>query len=452
MSRADELLAVARGIASNANAGEQVEAYVVHSRDTDVKVFDGDVESLSVAEVDGVGVRVLVDGRQGYAWAGSLEPDVVADTLAEARDNAAFGAPDEWQSLATHEDIGAVTAPTLDLWRDELLTVPTADKVALALELERATRAGDPRIRGVEDASYGDAAVEVAIANSAGVEAVTRRTVSSCASFALAGEGAGTQTGYGFSAGRTPSDLDVEAAARDAVERAVRLLGASQPRSQRLPVILDPLVTRSLLAILGAALSGESILKGRSMFVGRDGEEVAAATVTLVDDPTVPDAFGAAAYDAEGVPTRRTPLIEHGVLRGFLHNVYTGRRSGAGTTGSAARGVKSTPGVGARALALTAGSRGPEAIVASSPSALYVQSVSGLHSGTNPVSGDFSVGAEGLMVRDGAFAEPVREVTIASTLPRMLLDVAEIGSDLTWLPGGAAGVTVVLGEMTLSGA
>jgi PmbA protein len=188
------------------------------------------------------------------------------------------------------------------------------------------------------------------------------------------------------------------------------------------------------------------------MFVGRDGEEVAAAAVTLVDDPTVPDAFGAAAYDAEGVPTRRTPLIEHGVLRGFLHNVYTGRRSGAGTTGSAARGVKSTPGVGARALALTAGLRGPEAIVASSPSALYVQSVSGLHSGTNPVSGDFSVGAEGLMVRYGAFAEPVREVTIASTLPRMLLDVAEIGSDLTWLPGGAAGVTVVLGEMTLSGA
>ena len=149
---ADGLLGVARGIAGRARAGEQVEAYVVHSRDTDVKVFDGDVESLSVAEVDGVGVRVLVDGRQGYAWAGSLEPEVVADTLAEARDNATFGVPDEWQALATPDDAAAVEAPRLDLWRDDLLAVPTDDKVALALELERATRAGDPRVRGVEAA------------------------------------------------------------------------------------------------------------------------------------------------------------------------------------------------------------------------------------------------------------------------------------------------------------
>jgi PmbA protein len=187
------------------------------------------------------------------------------------------------------------------------------------------------------------------------------------------------------------------------------------------------------------------------MFVDRAGEEVAAPHVTLVDDPTVGDAFGAATHDSEGVPTRRVPLIEGGVLRGFLHNVYTGRRSGAGTTGSAVRGVKSTPGVGARALTLVPGTRAPEEILAGMDAALYVQSVSGLHSGTNPVSGDFSVGAEGLMVRAGAFAEPVREVTIASTLPRMLQDLVEIGNDLTWLPGGAAGVTVVLGEMTLSG-
>src|SRR4029079_8835954 len=190
---------------------------------------------------------------------------------------------------------------------------------------------------------------------------------------------------------------------------------------------------------------------GRSMFVGREGEEIAAPGVTLVDDPTVADAFGAAAHDAEGVPTRRTALVDGGVLRGFLHNVYTGRRSGAGTTGSAVRGVKSTPGVRARALALAPGSRSAEAIVAGTERALYVQSVSGLHSGTNPVSGDFSVGAEGLMVRDGALAEPVREVTIASTLPRMLLDITEIGSDITAVGGSTAGVTLVVSGMTMAG-
>jgi PmbA protein len=114
-------------------------------------------------------------------------------------------------------------------------------------------------------------------------------------------------------------------------------------------------------------------------------------------------------------------------------------------------GFKSTPGVGARALYLEPGPLGPDEVLASVPTALYVQSVSGLHSGTNPVSGDFSVGAEGLMVRDGELAEPVREVTIASTLQRILLDVGEIGADLTWLPGGGAGLTLLVTEMTMSG-
>jgi PmbA protein len=153
------------------------------------------------------------------------------------------------------------------------------------------------------------------------------------------------------------------------------------------------------------------------------------------------------------VPTRRNGLIVDGVLRGFLHNVYTGRRAGSATTGGAVRsGFKSTPGVGVRAIRFEPGTRSPEALLGVFPEALYVQSVSGLHSGTNPISGDFSVGAEGLMVRGGELAEPVREVTIASTLQRMLLDVVEVGDDLTFLPGNVAGLTLLLREMTMSGA
>lgn len=447
-----DLIAIARHVASAAREGEQVEAYVAHTRDTEVKVFGGDVESLSSAEIDGVGVRVIAGGRQGYAWAGSLDPEVVDETLAEARDNVAFSTPDEHLGLAIPEDFAGVIVPALDLWRDEALGVPAEEKVRIALELERATKAADARVRGVETSRYGDAFIEAAVASSTGVEAVARRTVCSCASFAMAGEGPGTQTGYGFSVARTPGELDIEYAASQSAERATRLLGAVQPSSRRLPVILDPLVTSSFLGVLSGALNGESALKGRSMFAGREGEEVAASIVTLVDDPTNPDAFGASTHDSEGIPTRTTELISTGVLRGFLHNIYTGRRSGFGTTGSAVRGgFKSTPGVGARALYLLPGTQTPSEIFSSVNEALYVQSVSGLHSGANPVSGDFSVGAEGLVVRGGAFAEPVREITIASTLQRILHDVAAIGSDLTWLPGGAAGMTVLISEMTLSG-
>jgi PmbA protein len=452
VSGAGDLAAVGARVAASAGPGEQVEAYVVRSRETEIKVFGGAVESLAVAEIEGVGVRVIADHRQGYAFAGSLDPDVVAETVAEARDNASFGAPDEALGLPGPEDLASVEPAALDLWREDLLAVPADRKVALALDAEAATRAADARIRGVESVDYGDHALEVVVASSAGLAASMRRTGCSIGSSALAGEGTETQTGYGFSVGRTFADLDVAATARDAAVRATRLLGARQARSRRLPVVLDPLVTRSVLGLVGAALSGEAVLKGRSMLCGREGEAVAAPIVTVVDDPTIPDAYGAAPFDGEGVPTRRTELIAAGRLTGFLHDVYSARRAGTATTGSAVRGFKSAPGVGARALHLVPGARPPEALLAAVPEALYVQSVSGLHSGTSPVSGDFSVGAEGLMVRDGAFAEPVREVTIASTLPRMLLDVAEVASDLTWLPGGAAGVTVLVADMTMSGA
>jgi PmbA protein len=447
-----ELEALTRKIAERAESGEDVEVYASRVRETDVKIFDADVESLTVAERGGVGVRVVIDHRQGFAWAGSLEPDVVEAVLAEARDNAEFATPDEHQGVASRADIVGVAVPPLDLWREELEAVPTTDKVALALEAEAATLAADDRVRGVASASYGDALVESAVATSTGVVAASRRTMCSLTAFALAGEGDETQTGYGFSAARSFAELDPGEAAHDAAERAVRMLGATQPRSARLPVIFDPLVTRSLLAMVGATLGAESVLKGRSVFVGREGETIASPVVTLVDDPTIVDAFGAAAHDAEGVPTRRNVLLDAGVLAGFLHNTTTGRRAGAGTTGSAVRGFASTPSTGARALALTPGSRAPSELVASAGDALYVQSVSGLHSGTNPVSGDFSVGAEGLMVRGGSLAEPVRELTIASTLPRMLLDVAEVADDLEWLPGGAAGVTLLISEMSLAGA
>src|SRR5437764_14530609 len=314
---ADELLAIAERVAAQAEDGEQVEAYVARARDTDVKVFDGEVESLSSAETEGVGVRVVNDSRQGFAYAGSLDPEAVAEALAEARDNADFGTDDEFLGLP---DPDGVTPADLDLFRADLADVAADDKVALALEVERATRAADDRIRGVETAEYGDAAVEAAVVSSTGVHAHVRRTVCSIYAYALAGEGAETQTGYGYSVGRHPDELDMAKASTMAAERATQMLGAKQPASRKITGVLDPLVTASFLGVLSSALSGESVLKGRSMFADRVGEPVAASRFTLTDDPTNPEAFGAAPYDAEGLATRRNVLVQDGVLLGFLHD------------------------------------------------------------------------------------------------------------------------------------
>ena len=199
-------------------------------------------------------------------------------------------------------------------------------------------------------------------------------------------------------------------------------------------------------------MSGEAVVKGRSFFAGRIGEEVAASSVTLVDDPTDTRAYGAASHDGEGLACRRNVLISDGFLRMFVFDTVSGRRAGMPSTGSAMRGgFAGTPSAGCRALILSPGDLGAEQILAAVSEGLYVQSVSGIHSGVNPVSGDFSVGAEGLMIRNGALAEPVREATVASTLQRMLQSVVAIGNDLRWLPGAAAGQTLAVADMQLSG-
>ena len=447
-SNAEALLDLGHRVVAQAAAGEQIEVVLVRSVETEVRAWDGEVESFASGTTHGVGIRVIVDQRQGFAYAAGHEEAVVAETLAEARDNAAFGTPDEFLGVAEPD---GVEVPELDLWRPELADVDADTKIRLALELERAVRGGDRRICGVESADYFDSLSVGAVVTSTGVASVGRDSSCYLSVYSLAADGDETQTGFGYSVGRGIKDLDLQQAADDAVERAVRMLGAVKPATKRTTAVFDPLVTAQFLGVVGSTLSGEAVLKRRSLFADRLGETVAAPGFTLVDDPTDPEAFGATETDGEGLATRRNELVAGGVLQRFLHNSYTGRRSGAASTGSAVRGYAGTPGVGCMALAVRPGEAGAEELIAGVADGVLVQGVIGLHSGVNPVSGDFSTGAEGLWIRNGELAEPVREFTVASTLQRMMLDVAAVGNDLTRLPMTAAGLTLVVDGMAVSG-
>jgi PmbA protein len=443
-----DLLELAQRVAGEAGAGEQVEAYVGQGTSTSVRVHGGDIESLTQASSSGIGIRVVRDKRQGFAWAGSLDDSVIADVLAEARDNAAYAEPEAWIGLAEPD---GVEPPDVDLWRDGLADMPTSRKVDLALELERAVKARDPRIVGVRTSVWGDGSGEGAVATSTGIAVYGRSTYCHVSVSALAEDGDETQTGYGLSVGREPADIDVTEAADDAAERATRLLGAQQPTSGTVTLVLEPRMAATLLSVVGGTLDGESVLKGRSPFADRVGEQIASPLLTLVDDATDPASLGADTHDGEGLATRRIVLIDGGVLTGFLHNTATGRRAGVPSTASAVRGYRSTPGVGAQALAVSLGSGTLGELVADVDHGILVQSMNGLHSGVNPVSGDFSVGVEGMMVRNGAIAEPVREATIASTLQRLLLDISAVGGEREWTPGGTGATALVIPGVTLSG-
>ncbi len=450
-----DLLALATSVVEKAQAGEGMEVYVVRGSETEVRAYEGSVESLTSADSSGVGIRVVLEGaeeegsRLGFAWAGSLDPAVIEAALADARDNARYATPDPDVVLARPDGASVVEQ---DLWDDGVTATPMEDKIALALELERATRAADDRVRQVSSADYSDERAEMALASTTGIRSSARRTTAFVSVDAIAGVGADTQTGTGFSVGRAPADLDPDEAMGEAVQRATRLLGAQKAQSGRYTVVFDPRVVSTLLSVMASALSGEAVVKGRSFFAGRIGESVANAAVTLVDDPTDSRAFSASTYDAEGLACRRNVLISDGMLRMFVFDTVSARRAQMQSTGSAVRGgFAGTPSAGCRALVLQPGTKGADDILASVGDGLYVQSVTGIHSGVNTVSGDFSVGAEGLMIRAGALAEPVREVTVASTLQRMLQSIVEIGGDLRWLPGSAAGQTLAIADMQLSG-
>ena len=447
-TRAPELEAFARRVLEHARDGEQVEVYVARGSNTSVKAYEGEVESLTSASSSGVGIRVIADHRQGFAHAGTLDDDVILEVLADARDNATFGEPDEFFALTPPDGVAPVVQ---DLWNEALVSFPTERKVELALALEQAVLGRDPRVTGVRSAIYGDSRGEAAIASTAGVLTSWRGTWCSVSVAALAVDGDETKIGGGVDVGRDPEALDIDATALDAVDRATRLFGARSVPSERLTVVFEPRMAATLIGLAGGTLTGERVLKGRSPFADRLGEPIASPQLVLVDDPTDSRSLGADTFDGEGLACRRNVLIDGGVLTSFLHNGYTGRRAGAASTGSAVRGYRSTPGVGCQALAVVPGTRAHDDIIASIDHGFYLQAMTGLHSGVNPVSGDFSVGAEGLMIRHGALAEPVREVTLASTLQRLLLGIVEIGADLEWLPGGTGSATFVVEDVSLSG-
>ena len=444
-----DLQQLASRVAGQAASGEQIDVMVGHGRSTSVKVFGGEVESFTSAESYAVGIRVIAGGRQGFASAGSIDPDVVAETLAEARDNVTFGEVDEFYGLAEPDGIAATEH---DHWNEAILGIDAQTKIDLALRLEADVRARDPRISGVRVAAWGDSAGEVAYAASNGISVYDRGTSCSIGIQALANDNGETQTGAAGDAARSLEALDVERVIADAADRATRLLGATKPPSGKISILLEPRLAMTLLGIVADMVDGESVFKGRSPFADRVGEQIASPLLTFVDDPTDSRSIAATAYDGEGLACRRNVLIDAGNLGAFLHNSYTGRRAGTASTGSALRGSRSLPGVGAQVLVMEPGTRSFDELVASVDHGLYVSGFSGLHSGVNPVSGDFSVGADGLMIRNGSIAEPVREMTLASTIQRLLLDIVEVGGDLEWLSSGDAAASLIIADVSMSGA
>jgi len=449
--------------AATAAGASDAEAYAAEDSGREVRVHGGEVESLSAATQRGIGIRAWIGKRVGYAYGTDLSAAGVAALAARAAEAARIADEDEFAGppfpaevpLDLNGDTSGNTSEREVALRDPTLGEWAPDRLAeLALAIESAALATDSRIAGVEQAVYADSAESVALVSSLGIEG--EYSSSSCYGYvqALAEGEDGRETGLGFDLGRGPAALDPATIGREGAERAVAMIGAGKPKSRTCPVVLDPTVAASFIALIGRGLTASAVQRGRSPFAERLGEEVANPVLALHDDGLDPDGFASAPFDAEGVPRRRTALIEASVLRTYLHDTYTANRGDAASTGNASRsGYRSQPAVSASNLIVAPGELSFAELLGDANDGVLITDVAGLHSGVNPVSGVFSVGASGRVIRDGELAEPLREFTIASDLVSMLRAVRAVGADSRWVPFGGSVRTpsLLVGEMTVAG-
>jgi len=406
------------------------------------------LETLKDAGSRGAGLRVLVGKRVGSSYTSDLSAEGIRKLAAQAMENAGITSEDPHAGLPDAADLGALSGD-LKLYSEDILKLETPFRIEQALEAEEAAFTADARITNSEGASFGAYTGERVFANSRGFVGSYRTSSCSISTSPVAKEGDSMERDYWYSSARHYGGLEKPAAiGKKAAERTVRRLHSRKVPTQKVPVVFDPLTARTLLGNIFEAVEGESIYRKASFLEGKLGERVASEHVTVIDDATIPALFGTSPFDDEGVPSRRTVVIDRGILLSYLLNSYTARKLGLRTTGNAARGITGNAGVGHGNLYLEPGSRSAEDIIRNVRSGLYVTELIG--SGVNIVTGDYSRGAAGLWIENGEFAYPVSEITIAANLQDMLMSLEYIGSDLEFR-SSVSSPTLMIGEMTVSG-
>ena len=408
----------------------------------------GEVESLKESGSRGVGIRVLKGRHTGSSFTSDLSGEGLRRMVQSALDLAAITGEDPHAGLPEPEELGQLGAD-LRLYSDDVMALETSRKIELARETERAALDFDARIVNSEGASFDSHVGQRVFANSRGFLGSYRATQCSLSTVPVARQGDTMERDYWYSAARGFAALEKPAdIGRIAAQRVLRRLGARKVPTQKASVVFEPRTARTLLDHVFEAVHGESVYRRASFLAGKLGHKIASERLTVIDDATLPGLFGSSPFDDEGVPTRRTPVIERGVLSSYLLNTYTARKLGLKTTGNASRGLSGNAGISHGNLFAEAGAVAPAEIIKSVRRGLFVTELIGF--GVNIVTGDYSRGAAGIWIENGEFTYPVSEVTIAGNLAEMFASIEMIASDLEFR-GSTAAPTLLVGEMTISG-
>ena len=431
------------------------EAVVSEGDEFSVQVRMGEVETLQESGSRGLGLRVFLGQRSASASTSDLTADGIHQLVAGAMALVRITEEDSFAGLPDEGEYGQL-ADDLHLYYDDVYSLPGAERIDLARRAEAAALAADPRITNSQGGGFDAATGRRVLANSRGFLGEYRSSYCGISAAPLASDETGAmQRDFWSSGARRIGDLESpESIGQEAARRALRKLGARKVPTQQVPIVFAPEIARSLIGHLFEAASGDSIWRSASFLAGQLGERIAASALTVIDDhtmllPTGVGGFGTSPFDGEGLRTRRTVVVEGGVLQTYLLNTYTARKLKMRSTGNATRGLAGSPGIGAGNLYVVPGKQTPEEILADVPSGLYVTSLMGF--GANLVTGDYSRGASGLWIENGELTYAVEEITIAGNLRQMLQNISAIGNDLVFRSAVAA-PTLRVDGMTIAGA
>jgi len=408
----------------------------------------GHVETLKESGSRAIGVRVFFGQRAASTYSSDFSPAGIERMLKSALELARICSEDPFAGIPDAGKFGSLPG-NLDLYHEDVYSLPGAERIEYARRAEKAALDADPRIKNSEGGSFDAATGRKVLANSRGFVGEYRRSYCSVAVVPIAQDENGMQRDYWYSVARSLAKLDsAEQVGKEAARRTLRRLGAHRVKTAQVPVVLDPMVSSSMLEHIFEGINGDSVYRGASFLAGKLGEKIAGANVNVVDDGTIPGGFGTAPFDGEGIPTRRTVVIENGILKSYLLNTYTAKKLGLETTANASRGLAGTPGIGPGNYFLQPGTKTPQQIIAEIKDGLYVTEFMG--HGANLVTGDYSRGASGIWIVNGELAYPVEEITVAGNLKEMFNNISEIGTDLEFR-GSMASPTIRIDGLTVGG-
>jgi len=427
---------------------EAAEIYLSSGDSFRAMCVQGEIANYTVHATRGLSLRGLYQGKMGYAATEAFDEEAVGQLVRAVKESAELTEDEDIQEIYRGDE----AYPEVDNYNPALDAVEESRKLQLIQDIEKKALAMDERIVALNYNMISTSSGATRIVNSYGLNLSHRDNMAVVYASATAKEGERVSTGAGFKVTRNFDELDADAIAREAVDEALFMLHAAPVPSGTYRAVIDAKCMPDLLGTFAGVFSAESAQKGLSLLAGKEGEMIASEAVTLLDDPLLPGGLASQPFDAEGVATFTKAVIENGKLTTLLHNLKTARKAGVKTTGNAAKGgYASAVDVSPSNFYLKPGEKSKEELLSDMGDGLVITEVSGLHAGANPISGDFSLIAQGYTVKDGKKDQPVEQITVAGNFYQLLKNIRAIGSDLTF-PGSPIGSpSVDVGEIAVAG-